>query len=938
MEIKNVPHFEILAYEPGSLCVEECKKNVKANPLSYDALISLAYTYAAQRSYPESIETYITAMEIDPTRFDAPMLLGNLYKGLGELEKARKCFKKIVKIDSSYAPAWNNIGCILQLQGKIDKSICNFEEASKQNPQSVKAFLNLGKALKIKGLCTNAEIAYRNALKIEPLNEDAIISIAASEFKLVKMKQIVETCSRSLKSNTWNILYSLGQELLQLGENDQAEVCFFAASNEDPTDPLSLIELGYRKSEIGLTEEAKALYRRALTVSPNSGLPHGYIAELLLMQRNGHAKEILKHCRRFVNLEPNSSIAHFIHGQALEILKNDFHGAIDCYKRAIENDKTCFEAYLHMADILVYEDRVSDAVDVLKKLLSVRGKVVKVICNCASLLRSNCDWKDFHEMEKVLKKIARKQLGKDGIPAPGRKIAEDFPVQPKHSLMYSFERWERKEIAAEHARTCLLRLYHAGNPQFEHCPQARQARKDKYIRIGYISTNFRNHAATHLMQSIPMMHNRNRFKIYCYALNSSDGSTFRSMIETEADHFYDFSKEKIADAAEVIHSNKIDILVDMNGHKTGSKIQILAMRPAPIQVLWLGYPNTSGASFMDYFITDAVASPLKYADQFSEKMAYMPNSFFIGDHKQMFPHLEEKLVMKITGLDKQSAQKASPTDTNFIINIPPPVVTLKDYILPGEVHYSPFDTINVVIGSDMVPVQVKYTPQQGQEASGQKVPSFPLLTQRSTYGIPDDAFVFCNFNQCYKFDMETMEAWSRILKSVSNSVLWLQRRSKCAKENIIKFFTERSIDKNRLIFTGFLPKEIHVRRGQLADLCLDSPSFNGHTTGMDILWAGTPIITFPMDTLASRVAASQLTALGCIELIANSLDEYEKIAIRLATNQEEFAYIRQKVLKARLTSTLFDVRTYTQNLEKLYERMYQRFVNQSKLDHILTVD
>lgn len=83
----------------------------------------------------------------------------------------------------------------------------------------------------------------------------------------------------------------------------------------------------------------------------------------------------------------------------------------------------------------------------------------------------------------------------------------------------------------------------------------------------------------------------------------------------------------------------------MNGYTKGARNEIFALRPAPIQVMWLGYPGTSGASFMDYIVTDVVTSPVELASQYSEKLAFMPSTYFIGDHRQMFPHLQERLIV-----------------------------------------------------------------------------------------------------------------------------------------------------------------------------------------------------------------------------------------------------------------------------------------------------
>ena len=89
-----------------------------------------------------------------------------------------------------------------------------------------------------------------------------------------------------------------------------------------------------------------------------------------------------------------------------------------------------------------------------------------------------------------------------------------------------------------------------------------------------------------------------------------------------------------------------------------------------------------------------------------------------------------------------------------------------------------------------------------------------------------------------------------------------------------------------IVFSNVAAKEEHVRRGQLADVCLDTPLCNGHTTGMDVLWAGTPMVTLAGETLASRVASSQLLTLGCPELIAKDRSDYEHIAVRLGTDKE----------------------------------------------------
>jgi protein O-GlcNAc transferase len=135
------------------------------------------------------------------------------------------------------------------------------------------------------------------------------------------------------------------------------------------------------------------------------------------------------------------------------------------------------------------------------------------------------------------------------------------------------------------------------------------------------------------MQSLPGLHDRAKVEIFCYSLSPDDGTTFRQKVSREAEHFIDLSAVQCnGKAADRIHNDGIHILVNMNGYTKGARNEIFSLRPAPIQVMWLGYPGSSGASFMDYIITDKQTSPLHLAHQYSECLAWMPNTFFMGDH------------------------------------------------------------------------------------------------------------------------------------------------------------------------------------------------------------------------------------------------------------------------------------------------------------------
>ena len=180
---------------------------------------------------------------------------------------------------------------------------------------------------------------------------------------------------------------------------------------------------------------------------------------------------------------------------------------------------------------------------------------------------------------KRLVAIVADQLEKNRLPS----------VHPHHSMLYPLSHEFRKAIAARHAHLCLEKVVALHKPpyRFNRNPMA-----SGRIRIGYVSSDFGNHPTSHLMQSIPGMHDQTKVEVFCYALSVDDGTSFRSKIAREAEHFIDLSQITCnGKAADRIYQDQIHILINMNGYTKGARNEIFALRPAPIQVMWLGYPG-----------------------------------------------------------------------------------------------------------------------------------------------------------------------------------------------------------------------------------------------------------------------------------------------------------------------------------------------------------
>jgi predicted O-linked N-acetylglucosamine transferase (SPINDLY family) len=196
---------------------------------------------------------------------------------------------------------------------------------------------------------------------------------------------------------------------------------------------------------------------------------------------------------------------------------------------------------------------------------------------------------------------------------------------------------------------------------------------------------------------------------------------------------------------------------------------------------------------------------------------------------------------------------------------------------------------------------------------------------RAEAGLPENAFVFCCFNNNWKITPEMFDIWIRLMKAVPGSVLWLLEDNATAAHNLRREAVARGVAAERLIFAPRVLPEAHLARHQLADLFLDTLPYNAHTTASDSLWVGVPLVTCMGRSFQARVAASILNAIGLPELITTDLDDYEKLALALATDPARLRLLREKLAANRRSTPLFDTARFTRNLEAAYEKMASAF-------------
>jgi predicted O-linked N-acetylglucosamine transferase (SPINDLY family) len=188
---------------------------------------------------------------------------------------------------------------------------------------------------------------------------------------------------------------------------------------------------------------------------------------------------------------------------------------------------------------------------------------------------------------------------------------------------------------------------------------------------------------------------------------------------------------------------------------------------------------------------------------------------------------------------------------------------------------------------------------------------------RESWGLPADGLVFCCFNKAYKILPDVFAIWMRLLRSIPNSTLWLLESGPDAAQNLLQAARLAGVDPTRLQFAAHVPVDEHLARHAVADLFLDTFPYGAHTTTNDALLAGLPVLTCAGETLVSRLAGSQLHAIGLPELVTASLAEYEALALRLAREPHTLAALRARLAANRHTHPLFDMARYTQDFEAL---------------------
>jgi predicted O-linked N-acetylglucosamine transferase (SPINDLY family) len=714
----------------------------------------------------------------------------------GQLEQAIQWYGRCIERAPQRAEAYYKRANVLNTLGRLEPAVEDYDRAISINPAYVYALCNRGSVLERLGRRDEALASFDRAIELD--SKDALTHYNRGSV-LKDLKRYMEALASydaaiGLNGGYAEAHVNRANVLQELWRHDEAIESFGLAITLDPSIPLAFQGLGVSLFLRNRWEEALTAYNKAIALKPD--LAAAYLGRgSLLAEFNRHEEAVTDYVRA-TELEPLSA------------------------------------TYRAMAASLLQVKRADLAIASLDKATALDPDAKYLLGTSRSTKMQACLWDGLAEdLERIAAGVRER-----------RPVCNPFKLASlidSPALLRSAAEIMMQDQIEPSCADDLKRIAAIAPAPLSRPPSAR-------IRIGYFSADFREHPVAYLAAGLFERHDRAKFEVTAFAFGPETSDAMGARLSRAFERFIDVRKKSDLEVAVLARELGIDIAVDLNGFTAHCRTRIFALRAAPIQINFLGYPGTLGAPFMDYLIADGTVVPREQQQHYVEKIAYLPGSFL-------------------------------PFDSSYAI---------------ADRTFS-----------------------------------------REELGLPSEGFVFCCFNNSYKILPEVFERWMGILGRKEGSVLWLQQADATVAGNLRQEASRRGIDGGRLIFAERMASlSEHLSRLRVADLSLDTLPYNAHATTLDALWAGVPLLTYPGESFASRVAASLLRTAGLPELIAGSPSEYEEKALELAADPARLGQLRRKL--AQRNTSLFDTEQYTRNLEAAYEAIHERHHSGSPPDHI----
>jgi len=683
-----------------------------------------------------------------------------------------------------------------------------------------------------------------------------------------------------------------------------------------------LIQRGFALHQEGKLEEARAIYEEILKLEPTHFDALQLLGTILLQFKNYlQAVDLLT---RALELNPQFASGYYNRGNALKSLGR-LHEAIESYQKAIILQSDYAEALNNCGVCLQELKDFEGAIASFKKALELKPSHAPAYNNLGNALRS------LKEYEEAL-------INYEMAIRINKSYAE--PYNNRGLTLLELSRFKHALASYDHAI--------AINPNYAEAHHNRGVILQELNRFDEAIDSFEN--AFRLNPDLPFLHgNLQHAKMLVCNWTDFDNqvNALSNKIFNQKKVSSSFSMLGLIDSPEVLQFS-----AKIYSQEKYPLNPILGQIPKRVQGqrIRVGYFS---ADYRNHAVSILTAELYELHD--NSKFELIAFSFGADDQSPIRARIEQAFdqfidVSKMS--DKEIAQLSRKMGIDIAVDLGGHTFNSRTNIFayraaPIQVSYigylgtmgsSYFDYLiadDAIIPSNMTEYyseKIAYIPSYQVNDSHRKISEKSIT--RELLGIPKDAFVFTCFNNNYKTTPDTFSSWMRILKAVDRSVLYLYADNEWAHANLKEETRKSGVDLQRVLFGKRLPTDQYLARYRTCDLFLDTTPYNAGTTASDALWTGLPVLTLIGQSFASRVAASLLRAIDLPELITHTREEYEALAIELATQPHKLAAIKQKLSENRLTTPLFDTPRFTKHLEAAYTQMMERYWADLPPEHI----
>jgi protein O-GlcNAc transferase len=525
------------------------------------------------------------------------------------LARAEAACRSALRFKPHHPELLHNLGLALQELGKLEEAAATYRQAIALKPDLREAHFNLGLVLYELGRPDEAVTAYRCGLPFMRSNAELHYNLGNALRDLGRQDEAVACYRRAiaLKPAFAEAYTNLGAILRGGGKHAEATAAFRRACSIDPNSAGAWNNLGLALYALGEHEEAAASHRRSVALSAEYADAHINLG--IALQALGDPREAVAAYRHAIAAKPDDAAAYNNLGTILLEL-GTLDQALAAFRQAIGLDPSAAGTHNNLGLVLQGLGRLDEAVASFELALAYRPDFTEAFNNLTYVRRTLCDWRDLErDAERCRSSVRSGKTGHDPLAFI--------------SLNSTLEEQQRCARSWTRAKT-------TGAPRLPPCERKSTGK----IRLGYLSADFRQHSVAVLTAELFERHDRSRFEVIAYSSGRDDGSAMRRRLCQAFDRFVDIAPLTHHRAAQLIRNDAIDILVDLSGHTNGARLPIVAARPAPIQVNFLGYPGTMGADCIDYVIADPIIAPMTDQPFYDERIVHLPDCYMPFDTTQ----------------------------------------------------------------------------------------------------------------------------------------------------------------------------------------------------------------------------------------------------------------------------------------------------------------